>query len=184
MAEQKNTDSFDPADRVSWGKRFAAGIVDGIVSAILMMGFLMAYSNAIGQGMTMPLKALGAIVYGVEALVTGSMAMLAGAGIQLGFSIVLGILFALCMSRRTSIIAALFAGIAVGIVIWVAMELVVLPYLDPTMAARIALMPTAYFVAHLLYGIGLGLTPLFIRTFSRKPDDCRRMERPAEPLPI
>ena len=94
--------------------------------------------------------------------------MLAGAGIQLGFSIVLGILFALFTSRRTSIVAALFAGIAVGIVIWVAMDLVVLPYMNPTMAARIALMPLAYFIAHLLYGIGLGLTPVFVRTFSRK----------------
>jgi uncharacterized membrane protein YagU involved in acid resistance len=183
MDEQSRAAIVD-TDRVSWGRRFAAGIADGILSAILMMGFMMAYSNAIGEGVTMPLKALGALVYGVEALVAGSMAMLAGAGIQLGFSIVLGILFALCMSRRTSIIAALFAGIAVGIVIWVVMDLVVLPYMDPTMAARIALMPMAYFVAHLLYGIGLGLTPLFIRTFSKRRHDDRRIERPAEALPI
>ena len=184
MAEQTNTERVDPADRVSWGSRFAAGIADGILSGILMMGFMMAYSSATGAGVTMPLKALGALVYGVEALVAGSMAMLAGAGIQLGFSIVLGILFALCMSRRTSIVGSLFAGIAVAIVIWVAMELVVLPNMDPTMAARIALMPMAYFVAHLLYGIGLGLTPLFIRTFSRKRRDERRVEHPAEALPI
>jgi uncharacterized membrane protein YagU involved in acid resistance len=184
MAEQTNSASVDPADRVSWGSRFAAGVADGILSAILMMGFMMAYSSATGAGVTMPLKALGALVYGVEALVTGSMAMMAGAGIQLGFSIVLGILFALCMSRRTSIVAALFAGLAIGIVIWVAMELVVLPYMNPTMAARIALMPMAYFVAHLLFGIGLGLTPLFIRTFSRKRRDERPVERPAEALPV
>ena len=185
MAEQTNSASVDPADRVSWGSRFAAGVADGILSAILMMGFMMAYSSATGAGVTMPLKALGALVYGVEALVTGSMAMMAGAGIQLGFSIVLGILFALCMSRRTSIVAALFAGLAIGIVIWVAMELVVLPYMNPTMAARIALMPMAYFVAHLLFGIGLGLTPLFVRMFGRKRRDERRMERPpAEALPI
>ncbi len=184
MAEQTNSASVDPADRVSWGSRFAAGVADGILSAILMMGFMMAYSSATGAGVTMPLKALGALVYGVEALVTGSMAMMAGAGIQLGFSIVLGILFALCMSRRTSIVAALFAGLAIGIVIWVAMELVVLPYMNPTMAARIALMQMAYFVAHLLFGIGLGLTPLFIRTFSRKRRNERPVERPAEALPV
>jgi len=176
--------SVDSADRVSWGSKLVAGIIDGILSAILMMGFMMAYSSATGAGVTMPLKALGALVYGVEALVAGSMAMLAGAGIQLGFSIVLGILFALCMSRRTSIVATMFAGIAVGIVIWVAMELVVLPYMDPTMAARIALMPMAYFVAHLLYGIGLGLTPVFIRTFSKKRHERRRAERPAAALSI
>ncbi|MGA9725710.1 MAG: hypothetical protein WBQ86_24875 [Candidatus Binatus sp.] len=171
-------------DRVSWGRRLAAGIADGILSAILMMGFMMAYSSVTGAGITMPLKALGALVYGVEALVAGSMAMLAGAGIQLGFSIVLGILFGLCTSRRTSIVGALFVGIAVGIVIWVAMELIVLPNMNPTMAARVALMPMAYFVAHLLYGIGLGMTPVFVRTFSRKRHDHRRVEREAEALPI
>lgn len=148
------------------------------------MGFMMAYSSVTGAGITMPLKALGALVYGVEALVAGSMAMLAGAGIQLGFSIVLGILFGLCTSRRTSIVGALFVGIAVGIVIWVAMELIVLPNMNPTMAARVALMPMAYFVAHLLYGIGLGMTPVFVRTFSRKRHDHRRVEREAEALPI
>jgi uncharacterized membrane protein YagU involved in acid resistance len=172
------------ADRISWGRRIAAGIADGILSTILMMGFMMAYSSVTGAGVTMPLKGLGALVYGVEALVAGSMAMLAGAGLQLGFSIVLGILFALFTSRRTSIVAALFAGIAVGIIIWVAMELVVLPYENPTMAARIALMPMAYFIAHLLFGIGLGLTPVFVRTFSRKRHYDRPTERPTEALPI
>jgi uncharacterized membrane protein YagU involved in acid resistance len=186
MDEQSRAGTVDasaPADRGSWGRRLIAGIFDGILSAILMMGFMMAYSNAIGEGVTMPLKALGALVYGVEALVAGSTAMIAGAGIQLGFSIVLGILFALCTSRRTSIIAALFAGIAVGVVLWVVMDLVVLPYMNPTMAARIALMPMAYFIAHLLYGIGLGLTPLFIRAFSGKRDDRRRVSRRTEALP-
>lgn len=183
MAQESDASSVE-VDRVSWGRRLAAGIADGILSAILMMGFMMAYSSVTGAGITMPLKALGALVYGVEALVAGSMAMLAGAGIQLGFSIVLGILFGLCTSRRTSIVGALFVGIAVGIVIWVAMELIVLPNMNPTMAARVALMPMAYFVAHLLYGIGLGMTPVFVRTFSRKRHDHRRVEREAEALPI
>jgi uncharacterized membrane protein YagU involved in acid resistance len=116
----------------------------------------------------MPLKALGAFVYGVEALVAGPQVMLVGAAIQLGFSILLGILFALFMSRGTSVVAALFAGIVIGIVIWVVMDLFVLPLTNPTMAARIALMPLAYFIAHLLLGIGLGTTPLFIRMFSRE----------------
>ncbi len=165
------------------GRRLVAGIADGILSAILMMGFMMAYASVTGAGITMPLKALGALVYGVEALVAGSMAMLAGAGIQLGFSIVLGILFALCTSRRTSIVGALFVGLAVGIVIWVAMELAVLPYMNPTMAARVALMPMAYFVAHLLFGLGLGMTPVFVRAFSRKRHDYR-VERTEEAFQI
>lgn len=185
MAEQSDAASVDASasvDRISWSKRFVAGIAAGMLGAILMMGFMMTYSSVTGAGVTMPLKALGALVYGVEALVVGSTAMLAGAGIQLGFSIALGILFALFTSRRTSIVAALFAGMAVGIIIWVAMELLVLPSMNPTMAARMALMPLAYFIAHLLYGIGLGMTPVFARKFSKKRHD-RPMER-AEALPI
>lgn len=186
MAEQSDAASVDASaakDRTSWGMRLAGGIAAGILGAILMMGFMMTYSSVAGAGATMPLKALGALVYGVEALVAGSMAMLTGAGIQLGFSIVLGIFFALFTSRRTSLAASLFAGIVVGIVIWVAMELLVLPFMNPTMAARIALMPLAYFIAHLLYGIGLGMTPIFIRTFSGKRRD-HRVEREAEALPV
>ena len=166
------------------GSKFAAGVTAGIFAAILMMGFLMACSSAIGEGPTMPLKALGALVYGVEALIAGSTAVAAGAGIELGFSIVLGILFGLAMSRRSSVILTMLGGILVGVVTWVAMELYVLPQMDPTMAARIALMPMAYFVAHVLFGIGLGLTPLFVRAFSRerhgrRSRDTQRMDRPA-----
>jgi hypothetical protein len=185
MDEQSRAASADAAfaNRVSWAGRFAGGITSGIVAAILMMSFMMAYSSITGVGATLPLRALGGFVYGVEALVAGSIAMVTGAGIQLGFSIVLGILFALCISRQTSIVPALFVGIVIGVVLWVAMELVVLPYMDPTMAARIALMPLAYFIAHLLFGIGLGMTPIFVRAFSRKRHD-HRMESPAEALPI
>jgi len=169
----------------SWGGKIGGGIVAGVLAAILMMGFMMAYSSAIGEGLTMPLKALGALVFGIEALVAGTVALAAGAGIQLGFSIVLGILFGLAMSRRTSLVLALLWGILVGIATWVAMELYVLPVMDPTMAARVALMPMAYFVSHVLLGIGIGMTPLFIRAFTRRPGrPTRRIEHPPEPLPI
>jgi hypothetical protein len=169
---------------VGVGSKLAAGVTAGILAGILMMGFLMACSSAIGEGPTMPLKALGALVYGVEALIAGSTAIAAGGGIELGFSIVLGILFGLAMSRRSSVILTMLGGILVGVLIWVAMELYVLPQMDPTMAARIALMPMAYFVAHVLFGIGLGLTPLFVRAFSRerhgrRSRDTQRMDRPA-----
>lgn len=84
--------------RTSPGARFAAGIAAGMVGGILMMGFMMTYASVTGAGVTMPLKALGALVYGVESLIAGPTAMLVGALIQLGFSIVLGILFTLFVS--------------------------------------------------------------------------------------
>lgn len=174
MAEEFVFVRRQEGSRTSPGARFAAGIVAGVIGGLLMLGFMMTYAGVTGAGATMPLTALAAFVYGVEALVAGPDAMLVGASIQLGFSIVLGILFALCMSRATSTIAALFGGLLIGIIIWLAMDLIVLPQWDPTMADRITLMPLAYFIAHLLYGFGLAMTPAFIRTFSKERDTNER----------
>src|SRR5215469_11354538 len=82
-------------DRGSPSARLVAGIGAGIVGGILMIGFLMTYARLTGAGLTSPLKAVGALVYGVEALVAGPVAILTGTSIQLGLAIVLGILFAL-----------------------------------------------------------------------------------------
>jgi hypothetical protein len=57
--------------------------------------------------------------------------------------------------------------------------------LDPIMAARIALMPIAYFVAHVLFGVGLGITPLLVRALSRRRvRGTLHMGHVAEPLQI
>jgi hypothetical protein len=175
MVEGKQADADLLRDRGSPGARLVAGIAGGIVAGSLMIGFLMTYASLTGAGLTTPLKALGALVYGVEALVAGPLALLVGALIQLGFAVVLGMLFALCVTGRTSIVSALFAGTAIGIAVWLLMDLLVLPLANPTMAARVALIPLAYFIAHVLYGLGLSTTPLFIRTFSKEPRHHRRM---------
>jgi hypothetical protein len=172
-----------PEDAASARARFAAGIVAGFVGGILMIACMMTYAGVAGAGATTPLKALGALVYGVEALIVGPNAMLVGAAIQLGFFIVIGILFALPMSRDTSTIKALCGGLLVAIVIWFAMYLVVMPLWNPTMAARVTLMPLAYFLAHLLYGVGLAMTPAFIRAFSAQRHTEERLH-PAHTLPI
>ena len=181
MAEQAqaiNREASESTYRTPAGAKLAAGIAAGIVGGILMIGFMMVYADRTGAGATTPLKALGGLVYGLEAMVAGPTAILAGVAIQLGFLIVIGILFAMCMSRETSTVAALFAGIVVGIAIWAAMYWYVMPLENPTMAARTALIPQAYFIAHVLFGVGLAATPSFIRTFSRERQ--RRNPMPAQ----
>jgi hypothetical protein len=178
MVEEKQAivpDEDPLRDRGSLSARLVAGVAAGILGGILMIGFLMTYASVTGAGLTMPLKAAAALVYGVEALVAGPAALLTGASIQLGFAIVIGILFALCITRRTAIVSALFAGIAIGIATWLIMDLVVLPLANPTLAARVALIPLAYFIAHVIYGLGLSTTPVFIRTFARQRHHHRRM---------
>ena len=120
MVEQLDT----AADaEISWGRKLVGGIVAGTLAAILMRGLMISYSSAIGEGSTMPLKATGALVFGIEALVAVTPAIAAGAGIQLGFSIALGVLFAL-LFRRSSLVLALPLGILVGIAVWLAMDFV------------------------------------------------------------
>src|SRR5579862_2541604 len=155
MAAQ--TGSYDPRElsvRVSAGARLAAGIVAGVIGGLLLIGTMVTYADVTGAGWDTPLKALGAFVYGLESYITGPVPMLAGALIQLGFSIVVGIIFALFVSRATSVIATMIVGMLVGLAVWVAMDL--------------ALMPIAYLAAHVLFGIGLGTTPIFVRAFSRE----------------
>jgi hypothetical protein len=171
MVEQANEATLEAGgstSRASLKARLAAGITAGTIGSILMLGFMMTYSGVTGAGLIMPLKALGAFVYGVEALVAGPGAMVVGALIQFGCLIVLGMLFALFISRGTSTVTALFGGIVIGIAVWVAMDLFVLPLMNPTMAARIALIPLAYFLAHVLYGFGLATTSTFIRTIAQE----------------
>ena len=171
------------AYRTPAGARIGAGIAAGALGGMLMIGCMMIYAGVTDAGATMPLKALGALVYGVEALVAGPTAMAVGVLIQLALSIVIGILFALFMSRETSTVAALFAGVVVGIALWAAMDLFVMPSANPTMAARIALMPLAYFISHLLYGCGLATTPFFIRTFTKEGHQRRSLRAaPTQPL--
>ncbi len=170
MAERHDTTDLS-SNRYGYGAsagaRIGAGIAAGILAAMLMLGFMAGYSTMIGEGLAMPLKAIGALVYGVEALIVGPNALVIGALIQFGFSIVLGIIFALCVSRRTSLAATVLVGIIVGLAIWLVTDIFVLPATDPTMSARVALMPLGYFIANLLLGFGLGMTPAFLRAFSR-----------------
>src|SRR5258708_1513186 len=183
QAEAAEMGSSRPVYRTPASARIVAGIAAGTLGGILMIGCMMIYASVTDAGATTPLKALGALVYGVEAFVAGPTAMLVGVLIQLAISIVIGILFALFMSRETSTVAALVAGIVVGVALWAAMDLFVLPRAKPTMAARIALMPIGYFVAHVLFGVGLAMSPALIRMFDKERHD--RVRAPAQQiLPI
>jgi hypothetical protein len=176
QAEAAEMEARRSAYRTPVSARIVPGIAAGALGGILMIATMMIYASATDAGATMPLKALGALVYGVEAFVAGPTAMLVGVLIQLGLAIVIGILFALFVSRETSMVAAMFAGVMVGIALWAAMDLFVMPQVNPTMAARIALMPLGYFLAHVLFGVGLAMSPAFMRMFVRERPERVRVQ--------
>ena len=186
MATQVNAAEMEASRsvyRTPLGAKIVAGIAAGILGGLLLIAIMMIYASATDAGASMPLKALGAMVYGVEALVAGPTAMMVGVLIQLGIAIVIGMIFALFVSRETSTVAALFAGVAIGIALWAAMGFYVLPQMNPTMAARMALMPLGYLAAHILFGVGLAMSPGFMRMFVREHPDRVRV-RTQQILPI
>ena len=55
------------------------------------------------------------------------------------------------------------AGSAFGIAIWVVRTFGGLPLLNPIMRGRVVMMPVAWFIAHLGFGMGVGTTPALRR---------------------
>jgi hypothetical protein len=146
-----------------------AGITAGLVGGALMALFLMTYMAVVGYGFWMPLRLIGATIYGVDALVAGAGIAALGGIIHLVISTLFGVLFASLVQRHAGPAAAVVFGVAFGVVVLVLMTYLVLPTLDPVMRARVALVPGAWFLAHLLFGLGVATAPRFRRAFRAPP---------------
>ena len=76
-----------------------------------------------------------------------------------------GVLFALVMPRNTRPGTALVAWIIYGALIWAFMKNLVVPRINPTRDARLAMMPGWFFIEHLLFGVGASFGPALRRRF-------------------
>ncbi len=122
-----------------------------------------AMSFALSQGdLWRPVKLVAATVLGEEAL--------AGAGFQFG-PVFLGLLIHLMMSLALGVFfvwlggylgygAAVGWGIIFSLSIWVIMQFGLLPVIDPWLAA---MPPISFALAHLVFGLSLGMYPRFLR---------------------
>ena len=75
-------------------------------------------------------------------------------------------IFAWIAGRRLPAPPALMAGAAFGVAIWAVMTFGGLPILDPMMRERVAMMPVAWFIAHVAFGMGVGSAPGLRRRFA------------------
>jgi hypothetical protein len=141
----------------------AAGALAGIVGGIIMAMFAMMYAAIMGMGILAPLRMIGATFYGPEALVGGAGVLLYGLMIHMITSAAWGAVFALLLPRGISPAAAAGWGAVFSLVVLLVMTYGVLPWANPTMAARVPMMMGAFVIEHLLFGLGLGLTPVFER---------------------
>ena len=144
-----------------------AGVVAGIIGGMLMAMIMMMATAAGGMGLLAPLRLIAATFYGKEAM-SGGGPLLVGLMIHMMNSMVFGVIFAWIAGDRRATLPALMAGMAFGVAIWAVMILVGLPMLNPIMRERLAMMPVAWFIAHLAFGMGLGSAPGLRRRFSSR----------------
>lgn len=106
---------------------------------------------------------IGATFYGPTALAGGAGVLLYGLMLHMMTSAVWGAVFAVLLPSGTSAAAATAWGALFGLVVAVVMFYGVVSWANPTMYSRVPMMIGAFVIEHLLFGIGLGLTPVLER---------------------
>ena len=142
-----------------------AGILSGIIGGVLMGMLSMMVTLAMGQGFWTPMKLIAGTTHGVDVLIGGAGIVLWGLIIHMMVSAGYGVLFTLVVPRSTRPGAALAAGLIYGALIWAFMGSLIVPAINPTMHARLAMMSGWFFLEHLLYGVGASFGPALRRRF-------------------
>jgi uncharacterized membrane protein YagU involved in acid resistance len=123
----------------------------------------MAQAAVTGYGPLFPLNQVGAAFRGPEALVGGATVMLSGLLLHAVASIVFGTLFSAAVTQKTRLPASIVGGMVYAMLVLLFMTYAVLPYANPIMRERVIASPAGWFFAHVAFGVGVGLAPLFKR---------------------
>lgn len=140
-----------------------AGIAAGALGGLFFAIWSSVHAAAIGAGVWAPWNQVAAAVFGVDALLGGPIVYAVGLALHFATASVLGVIFAGGIGSDTAWGVAFFCGLVYGAIVYFVNTYYALPTVDPVMAARIALDPTAFLIGHLLYGVGVSATPLLRR---------------------
>lgn len=151
--------SENPKDSIgkSIGVGFAAGIIGGLVMSLI----LMITTAATGAGFWYFPKMVMGVFMGVDALIGGADIILLGLVTHFLVAAGWGIVFSLLTRRLTELGPILTAGLIFGLAVWLIMTYAVLPWANPVMAARVAVVPLTWMIVHLGFGAGLVMEVLF-----------------------
>ncbi|MBL8957608.1 MAG: hypothetical protein JNK82_42935 [Myxococcaceae bacterium] len=174
MAETALRERFGTAEEPAVSEVIKAGAAAGVIGGLAMAVFAMGATTLLGQGPFAVPQLIGATFRGPEALLSGWGVIAWGVLLHLVTSAAYGTLFATLVRRDTPRGIATLAGVAFALGIFVLMMFVVVPVVDPVMASRAAMMVGTMLVMHVLYGVGLGLSPYFRRVFTKRPDPVPR----------
>lgn len=159
MADVQTTRNLD-LGKTDTARILGGGAVGGVIGGMVMAMFAMIFAAANGKGFLMPLKLIAATLFSKDAMSGGAGVLLVGLMIHMMASIGWGIIFAAVMRRALSTANGIPIGAIFGIVVWAIMTFVVLPLVNPVMRQSVSMMPGAWFIEHVLFGMGVGLAPL------------------------
>lgn len=135
--------------------RFSDGLLPGVEAGAVMLLELVILALGAGRPFFDSVEVIGAIATGGP-LRDDPGAALFGLVVHFGVSALLGGLFARVVGA-TGRVRQLGLGLAYGVYVWLVVQLVVLPLLAPSLAARLGTF-ASFLVGHLAYGLMLGAT--------------------------
>lgn len=153
----------------------AAGLIGGLLMAILEMGI--SYSK--GHGYLAPLRLIDDALRGPSPIGPNTEAFV-GFLIHMAISACLGGVFAIgfrLFRKLTGMIDAFWAGLVFAVIVWGGMRNgLLLLYSNTDVSSLLDSSPEHWFLAHLVFGATLGLTPILARAFRRSEDVKAELE--------
>ena len=143
------------------------GAIAGLAGGLAMAVVAALLSASIGQDIWHESKRIAAIAYGPTALAAAGFdpgPVLLGTLLHLLVSALLGAIFGIVTRRWLHLTSdfgtPIMAGLAYGLLIWMAAYFVVLPLFNP---ALLEIYAPAFIIQHVAYGVVLGLVYMWLR---------------------
>ncbi|MCG3117733.1 MAG: DUF1440 domain-containing protein [Candidatus Manganitrophus sp. SA1] len=173
MATYRSAGNFYEQKKITFGEAVYSGALAGIIAGIVMSMVAMAFAVMMGQEIWAPVKMIAVTVLDDAWLNRPGfhmLPMMVGMMIHFATAIGFGILFAL-MGGRFSVGRAIGRGIVYGLGIWLVMQFLVLPIINPVMA-DMPYLPFA--IEHMFFGGFLGVYPAFLPPLSKSQANMQR----------
>lgn len=152
-----------------WPLRLVAGLQAGVLAGLIMAGWLMLEGGRRDQTVWTNANLLSTVLTGRQGLRSGfGMQTIAGLSLHMVVAGVHGLVFAALLSPRVRPLWAVNAAILFSIAsYWISFGWMIGQW-APMLAARAS--RPAWFGAHVLFGVMLGLYPDFARSLLPKPE--------------
>ncbi len=168
-------------ERVSQSDALHAGLIAGVIAGLAMAMVSMMMAMMTGEGFWAPVKKISVTLLSQSAVQEPGfqfIPVLVGMMIHFATAIAFGFIFALLalLSRGRSYGATVGVGIAYGLAIWVVMQFLVLPVVNPVMAQ---MPPLQFAMLHVIFGGTLGSYPAFLPSVKKSQTQGMRASRVA-----